>query len=1049
MARGYVGDKELTDSKFVPHPLREGERMYKTGDLARWRADGHIEFLGRIDNQVKIRGFRIELGEIEYQLNRHPNISDSVVVVHEFSGDKFLVGYYVSSDVHDPRDLKGYLSENLPDYMVPSYFVMLDELPITSNGKVNRKALPKPEIVTGDNYVAAQSPTELLLVDVWSDILQLDRSTIGTRQSFFELGGHSLRAAVLVNRLQKQLEVEVPLKEVFIHQDINSLGQYIDSLGKSGYNRIEPCLSKEHYVMSSAQRRMYFLYEFDKGSLLYNMPEVVRLGSKVVVSDLEWAIKSLISRHEVLRTIFIMLEGEPVQRVLEEVPFELVHYPTVDEDISGIVEEFVRPFDLHNGPLIRAGLIHQRLPGADQDYILLIDMHHIISDGISHEILVRDFLSLYNKEELPPVDLHYKDYAEWQQSSVQQQALSTHKDFWLGLFSEDVPLLDLPTDFIRPQVKSYQGSYMGFTLSAASNKALRSLSESSSSTLYMVLLSIYNIFLSKLSGEQDIVVGTPVAGRSHADLEHMVGMFVNTVVLRNHVAGDLSYTAFLSQLHSDTLTCFDHQTYQYEELIDALNVERNTGRNPLFDVFFSYRSLDDILSGPSDFSLSSVSLEHKVSKFDLTLVATDTGEDLFLGFEYSTELFKPETIERFISYFQGIVSAILSDVDRSLSSISIITTGERDQILYEFNDTILSSKDDSTIISCFQRQVSATPENIAIKFSDKTLTYSQVSEISDQFSAYLSSEMDINRGDLVGVILEREEYLFPCLLGVMKTGAAYVPIDPNYPTDRKRLILEDSEVKMVITRTSLGSSFFSSSVQLLDLDASLSEITSRSTYPTGIDVQGSDLAYIIYTSGSTGKPKGVMIEHKSLLNLTQGMQEYYPLHEEGCYLFKTSFSFDVSCSELFGWFYSGGSLAVLQPGAETDADDIIQTVEYHGVSHMNFVPSMFSLFIEHLKEQPKERYQSLSYIFLAGEALNRELVYQFDQLGTDIQLENLYGPTEATIYSSGYSTSHHDMSCDIPIGKPLRNVNLYIIDQCNHLQPVGVAGELCITGMGL
>ncbi|GAA0890324.1 surfactin non-ribosomal peptide synthetase SrfAB [Fulvivirga kasyanovii] len=1028
LARGYIGDSELTADRFVNNPFEDGRIMYKTGDLTRWK-DGNLEFHGRLDNQVKIRGFRIELGEIEYYLSTYPGISTSVVVSQDISGSKFLVGYYMSSQEHEIHDLKEHLSQNLPDYMIPTYFILINELPLTNSGKVNRKALPLPEVNATKSYVEPATNTEILLVDLWSDILNLDKSGISTNQSFFDLGGHSLKAAVLVNRLKKVLEVEVPLKHVFAYQDVHSLGQYIDNLEKFSYQPIEPAKTKDCYVLSSAQKRMYFLYEFDKSSLLYNMPEVVKLGSSVIVNNLESALSSLISRHEVLRTCFRLLGEAPVQYVQEEVPFELEHYSVDGADISAIAESFIRPFDLHEGPLIRAGLVHQTFEDKEDEYILLFDMHHIISDGVSHDILVRDFLSLYNKKELPAIDLHYKDYAEWQQGEEHQQTLSAHRDFWLELFADELPVLYLPTDFPRPIVKSNEGAYARFSIGAEESRALRSISENTGSTLYMVLLSIYNIFLSKLCGQEDIVIGTPVAGRSHVDVEDMVGMFVNMVVLRNRPEGALSYLNFLSQLRINTLSYFDHQWYQYEDLIDALNIDRNSGRNPLFDVLFSYRSVEDKPLDGTSLSLESVSLEHRISKFDLSLMVTDDGEDLFLGFEYSTDLFTEETIQRFIVYFQGIVTSILSDPNRTLSSISIITDNEKQEILHQFNRPYIHAPSEITVLHMFEEQVEKFSNNIALVYNGTHLRYGDLNRKANSVANNLQ-EKGIGEGSIVSLMAGQSLEMIIGILGIMKSGAALLPIDPNYPKERVEYILSDSKSRVLLSESGLieGLNF-----EGLLLDLHNKDIYNETVQSPILNVTQDHLAYVIYTSGSTGRPKGVMVEHKALTNLCCWHNKFYTVTSEDCSTKYAGIGFDASIWEIFPYLISGSSIHVIDHELRHDVFKLNEYYESHGIT-ISFLPTQ--VFEEFIKLDNN----SLRVLMTGGDRLKQVIEKSY-------RLVNNYGPTENAVVATCYELN--DDILNISIGKPITNVEVLIMDKNNHLQPVGIVGELCVAGSSL
>ncbi len=1046
VGEGYIHNETLTAKKFIDNPFIPGDRLYRTGDLARWLPDGNIEFLGRVDQQVKIRGIRIEPGEIESQLNAHDQITESAVITKGKGGDKYLVAYYVSKEEIPSSDLRSFLSKKLPAYMMPGHYVHLAEMPFTPSGKLYRKALPDPEFQIGDDYDAPSNEVEEHLVEIWSEVLKLDKEVISVTRSFFELGGHSLRATVLVNKIFRILSIEVPLKAIFQHQDIRSLSLYIREADKTSYQSIAPAAKQKYYPLSSAQRRMYFLYQFEPNTLTYNMPQIVRLEGVLDKSRLERAFTELIAHHESLRTSFALQGDDPVQRIITRVDLHLEHYQSDEEGVQEVIARFIRPFDLSVAPLIRVGLISvaEDSTGEAEAHILMVDLHHIITDGVSQGLLIRDFMSLYEGEGLSPVRLHYKDYAVWQQAEAQQSALSQQKSFWLEEYSDLPPVLELPYDRKRPLVKKYQGGNLSFVLGTDQTTQLKSIAASEGATLFMVMLSIYNILLSKLSNQEDIVIGTPTAGRQHADVDNMIGMFVNTMALRNYPNGMMSFKEFLSAVQSGTLACFDHQGYQYEELVDELKIERDTSRNPLFDVMFAYQNFEASSLQIPGLKLASQNSGHTVSKFDLTLTVSENVEQLHLNFEYSTELFEKDTIERFNTYFVKIVEQVVSNPETALSDIVIISEQERHQILEEFNDTKVDYPKDKTVIDLFESQVARTPDKTALVFKNEKLSYKSFQIKVDRVTDVLLKR-GVKQGDIVGLMSDRSFDLMAGIFGIMKAGAIYIPISPDYPTERINFLIEDSGMELLLT---------SSSVSKIDLPPiALISIDTLEDKPSG-DVLESrarveDLAYVIYTSGSTGNPKGVEITHRSLHNLISWMDNQYPLIGVDRYLFKTSHMFDVSMTEIFGWILSGGSMVILPQGDEANVDNLLEVICDQHVTHINFVPSMFAVFVNELTSKNDDRISGLKHIFLAGEALPMSLVNAFNALGADITLDNIYGPTEGTVYCCNYSTASLEDKKTVPIGKPLSNTNLLILDQYMGLQPVGVPGELCISGEGV
>jgi tyrocidine synthetase III len=1043
LAKGYLNDESLTNLKFIDNPFVPGEKMYRTGDLAKWLPNGNIEYLGRIDEQVKIRGFRIETGEVESRLKEHTQVSNAVVIAKQLHGEKQLVAYYVSAEAIDAAELKNHLLLGLPEYMVPAYYVHMNELPLTASNKINRKALPDPEIAEGQGYTAPAGPVEEKLVHIWSEILKVPAEQIGRYNNFFELGGHSLRTTVLANRIFKEFNVEVPLKEIFSNQTISTLAAYIAQAEKSGYASIGKAADKPYYRLSSAQKRLFVLYQFDRTSLAYNMPQVAKLQGRLDKERLNNAFRQLIARHESLRTYFEVIKGEIVQKIAPQVAFEMEMYAGNDADV--LIAQFIRPFDLHKAPLIRAGIIGL----SDNEHLLMIDTHHIIKDGVSSGVLNRDLVALYNNEELPELKLQYKDFAEWQQEPAQQQKIAKQRNFWINEYAEEPTRLELTTDFARPMILSQEGGSVGFELSEAETRELKAIASKEGATLFMVMFAVYNVMLSRLSNQEDVVVGIPTAGRQHADLDNVIGMFVNTLPMRSYPRKKLSFREFVAAVKTRTIAGFDNQAYPYETLIDELKIARDTSRNPLFDTIFVYQNFEDVTLHMPGLTLTPYDSGYEVAKFDITLSVAEQSGQLLLSFGYSKALFRKETIERFAGYFRKIIDAVTKNANIKLVDIELLSQAEQDTILHAFNDTAVEYPQHKTVMDVFDEQVAKNPDNIAVITGKHVFTYKQLKESSDRMASYFVHVKGVKPGALIGLLMEREEQLLPVIFGVLKAGAAYVPIDPAYPADRILAIVEDSELSMLVSRKKYLDAVAGLTCTITDLSSEMSSIDVQQPLSSPVQAAPDSLAYVIYTSGSTGKPKGVMIAHRSLTNIIFCLQRMYPLHASDRYLFKTTYTFDVSVAEIFGWFPGGGSISLLEPGAAGDPLKILDTIAKDNITHINFVPSMFAVFVEAMESEGAEKVASLKYIFLAGEALPAELVKRFHALNTTIRLENIYGPTEATIYACGYSIDNVDDNASIPIGRPIDNTRLYVVDSNYNLQPVGVPGELCIAGDGL
>ena len=1046
LACGYLNLPELTAEKFVGNPFILGTRMYRTGDMARWLPDGNIEFLGRIDEQVKIRGFRIELGEIENRLLALGTIKEAVVMAKEDkAGDKYLCAYIVSEEEILSNELRRSLSEILPEYMVPAHFIRLNEMPLNSSGKLDKKALPVPNdgLKTDLKYVSPRSQTEGILAKMWSEILGIEK--VGIHDSFFELGGHSLKGTVLASRIHKKLNVELPLIELFKTPTIAGISEYLAKAKPNIYASIEAVKKQEVYEVSSAQKRMYVLQQLDPDAASYNIPAVLTIDGILEKEKLEVVVWKLLERHEVLRTSFETIEDQVVQRIHKDVAFEIEYAEKVEEYcentdkcIDKLVKEFIRPFDLSKAPLLRVGLIKL----AEDKHLLLFDVHHIISDGLSMLVLTREFTDVYRGKELEDQRIQYKDFSEWQNAYLKSESMQKQERYWLERFSGEIPVLNMPLDYVRPVVQEFGGHNIAFRLSEELSKKIKTITKETGTTLYMVLLSAVNILLAKYSGQEDIIVGSPIAGRPHADLENILGMFVNTLAMRNYPMSNKTYEEFLSEVKKNALRAYENQEYQFEELIDKLDLRRNMSRNPLFDVMFTLQNVDTVELRLSGLKLMEYIPSERSAKFDLSFTVFESGGNILFDIEYCVSLFKKETIELLGGHLINIFNVITEDRSVLLGKINILSEEEKNRIQYEFNDTYTEYPQEKTIHQLFEEQAERTPNNIALIFSDEQMTYSELNAKSNQLARVLRAR-GLRPNSTAGIMADRSFEMIIGILGILKAGAAYLPIDLEYPKDRIRFILEDSKACVLLTQSTLrGKASFEGKIIELDDDT---------TYEGDIGNLDSincanDLAYVIYTSGSTGKPKGVMVEHSSVVNLLYDMERYYPLGKGDAYLLKTAYTFDASVPEIFGWFIAGEKLVILPPGYEGLSREIINTVYNNKITHIYFVPSTLNVFLDELKNYSSEKLQTLKYVFTIGEALKQETVRAFYKHIEGAKLENVYGPAEATVYVSRYSTVVDEKLLSVPIGKPASNVSIHIIGKHGNIQPINLAGEICISG---
>ncbi len=831
VGRGYLNRPELTQKKFTRNLYKPEERLYKSGDLVKWLPQGDLEYLGRIDSQVKIRGFRIELGEIESQLLKYDQIKEAVVVARgEDPGDRYLWAYIVGKAQKQAgseaqiagAELRQFLSQTLPDYMIPAYFIQLENIPLTANGKIDRKALPTPGMEPVDRYTPPRDAVEEQLVKIWSEVLGIDKGVLGIDANFFDLGGHSLKANLMVSRVHTEFDIKFPLVEVFRTPFIRELARVIKELKQEQHTSpktrpgIEPAEAREYYVLSPAQKRLFILQEMEAENISYNIPYVLPLRGDADRKKLEKAFNTLISRHESLRTSFEMVNETPVQRVRlpQDIEFDIEYYNIdLKEDQAGgmihetsvkIIENFIRPFDLSRQPLVRVGLIET----GQEEHILVLDMHHIITDGTSQSILARELLALYQGEQLPPLKLHYKDFSEWQNNNPAQQELIRQQEiYWLRLLSDELPILNLPTDFPRPEVQSFAGSSVRFVLDEQESRNLTGLARHAHATLFMTMLALFDILLSRLSGQEEIIIGTPIAARQHPELEHIVGMFVNTLALRSFPCGDKNFSTFMGELKRDTLAAFENQEYPFEELVEKVAVARDTGRNPVFDVMFSLTNQGDraqsTLRDAFARAVSDVYANiHQVARFDLILHAVEDPDGIHCAFEYCTRLFKRATIERFINYFKTILASISANPDQRLSQIDILPPGEKGEILDRFQGEAMVIDKNQPLHLLFEERAETTADKIAVVFDEKNFSYGELEGQANRLARQLRSR-GTKPNSLVGIMIDRSFEMIVALLAVMKAGGAYLPIDTEYPPQRISYMLDDSGASLLLTKGSI------------------------------------------------------------------------------------------------------------------------------------------------------------------------------------------------------------------------------------------------------
>ncbi|MFF2886826.1 amino acid adenylation domain-containing protein [Paenibacillus sp. NPDC057967] len=1060
LARGYRNRPELTEQSFVPNPFADGERLYRTGDRARWLPDGTIEYLGRFDHQVKLRGLRIECGEIEHALLMQEGIRDAVVMaVADRAGEAALCAYLVTAGgiMPDESALRASLKGLLPDYMVPSYFAALEAFPLSPSGKADRGRLPQPlfaETVASSGEAPATA-TEVSLAELWTNVLGItdgdeaaaSASTIGRDDHFFQLGGHSLRAAQLAGLIEQRYSVAYAMKDVFEAPVLRDMASRIDAAEKKAAAVIVRAASRTHYPLSLAQNRLFVLQQLYPASTAYNLPLMLRINGLLDADRLREAIQGLIDRHEPLRTSFDWVDGKPMQRIHDSISIELdLQRLSADMDVDAWARELIRPFDLREAPLIRAFLATD---GAGC-HTLLLDIHHIVADGVSMNVMARDFEQLYGGQALTPLSIQYKDAAVWQQEWMASDERKQQEHYWVSLLSSTLPVLHLPTDHPRPAEQSFTGAKLALPIPGALAGLVKSEAEQWGMTPFHIWLAGYHTLLHLMTGEDDLIVGTPVAGRFHPGTEALVGMFVNTLPIRSRPTGELPFRAFAEQLKEAALAALDNGMLPFEHMVTMLDVPRDISRNPLFDTMFVMQHSESGQKAANSLQFEAEVPDNRVSKLDLTFEIADQGaKGIALTIEYADSLFNADSIQRMADWYLRLLTVALAEPERPLGTIGLLDPMEAKEQAEAFNGTTVPYASHLTVEAYMEEQAAETPQAVAIQAEDGQLTYAELDEQANRLARALRKQ-GIMREERVAVVMDRSLTMMIAIFGVLKAGGAYVPVAPGLPQERIQYMLDNSGAKLALvqgeTPEGLGTS-----IPVLQVNEAIA--LERDASPVEKLHDPSSLAYVLYTSGSTGQPKGVMIEHHSVVNRIGWMQKEYGLDASSVILQKTPITFDVSVWELFWWSFAGARLVLLPPGGEKDPALMLDTINRHSVTTMHFVPSMLHLFLEHpdlLRGEAK--LESLTHVFASGEALTTDQAERFrERIGVPFgaKLINLYGPTEATVDVSYYDCSTGPVPIQVPIGKPIDNIALYIVSGAMALQPVGIAGELCISGVGL
>jgi amino acid adenylation domain-containing protein/non-ribosomal peptide synthase protein (TIGR01720 family) len=1063
--RGYLGRPELTAERFLPDPFATlpGSRLYRSGDLAAVQPDLTIEYFGRADHQVKVRGFRIELGEVEATLARHPAVREAAVAVFEAApGDRFLAGYYttVRGQATTPAELRELLLAKLPDYMVPASLVELPAMPLTPSGKIDRRALPAP--VAASDLEAPRGPGEQLMSELWAEVLNVDR--VGIHSSFFEIGGHSLIATRLISRIRQVFQVELPLRSIFESPTVAGLLRQVEAVARSGAGLETPPIQPvprggEELPLSFAQQRLWFLDQLQPASPVYNIAEALGVEGSLDVRALASAFSEICRRHESLRTSFPVRDGRPAQAIAPPAPLPL---PVVDlGSLPAAVRpaaakrlaaaEALRPFRLECGPLLRVTLL--RLAPAEHQ--VLVTMHHIASDGWSLQILVREVAALYRAaasglpSPLPELPVQYADFAHWQRHWLRGEILARHVDYWRRQLADAQAVLDLPTDRQRPAALSLRGARVAVPLPAELTAAMAALARARRVTLFMALLAGFQALMHRYSGQQDVLVGSPVANRTRGEIEGLIGFFVNTLVLRLGFQGDPSGEELVERVREAVLGAIAHQDLPFEKLVEELQPQRAASHTPLFQVMFALENAPREVVVTPRLGLFPLGGDTATAKFDLTLNLAETPQGLVAALEYSTDLFDRASAWRMLAHFTAWLTGLAAQPARPVGEISLLTAAERFQLLTGWNDTELRRDEEATLHGLFAAQAAASPDALAAVFETRSLTYRELDRHANCLAHRLRA-LGVGPEVLVALSLPRSLELMVALLGVLKAGGAYLPLDPSYPAERLAGMMEDARATVVIHLPGDAEVPAAAGTRRVALapPEPAAHLGKDGDEAPRTGVLADNPAYVIFTSGSTGRPKGAMNTHRAICNRLLWMQEALPLEPGDRVLQKSPLGFDVSVWELFWPLVAGGCVVLARPEGHLDPLYIADTMAEQRIAVVHFVPSMLRIFLE---QEELERCVWLRWVICGGEAVPVDLAARCIAR-LPARFYDLYGPTEAAIdvTSWGYRPEEPGPAAgagSVPIGRPISNARLYVVDRELRPVPVGVAGELYLAGV--
>ncbi|PCB23869.1 pyoverdine non-ribosomal peptide synthetase PvdD [Pseudomonas aeruginosa] len=1062
LARGYLRRPGLSATRFVPNPFPggAGERLYRTGDLARFQADGNIEYIGRIDHQVKVRGFRIELGEIEAALAGLAGVRDAVVLAHDGVGGTQLAGYVVADSAEDAERLRESLRESLkrqlPDYMVPAHLMLLERMPLTVNGKLDRQALPQPDAsLSQQAYRAPGSELEQRIAAIWAEILGVER--VGLDDNFFELGGHSLLATRVISRVRQEQQLDASLKALFERPVLEAFAQGLERT-TDAVSTIPLADRQQPLALSFAQERQWFLWQLEPESAAYHIPSALRLRGRLDVDALQRSFDSLVARHETLRTRFRLEGGRSYQQVQPAVSVSIEREPFGEEGLIERIQAIVvQPFDLERGPLLRVNLLQL----AEDDHVLVLVQHHIVSDGWSMQVMVEELVQLYAGYSqgldvvLPALPIQYADYALWQRSWMEAGEKERQLAYWTGLLGGEQPVLELPFDRPRPARQSHRGAQLGFELPRELVEAVRALAQREGASSFMLLLASFQALLYRYSGQADIRVGVPIANRNRVETERLIGFFVNTQVLKADLDGRMGFDELLAQARQRALEAQAHQDLPFEQLVEALQPERNASHNPLFQVLFNHQS--EIRSVTPEVQLEDLRLEGlawdgQTAQFDLTLDIQEDENGIWASFDYATDLFDASTVERLAGHWRNLLRGIVANPRQRLGELPLLDAPERRQTLSEWNPAQRECAVQGTLQQRFEEQARQRPQAVALILDEQRLSYGELNARANRLAHCLIAR-GVGADVPVGLALERSLDMLVGLLAILKAGGAYLPLDPAAPEERLAHILDDSGVRLLLTQGHLLERLpRQAGVEVLAIDGLVLDGYAESDpLPT---LSADNLAYVIYTSGSTGKPKGTLLTHRNALRLFSATEAWFGFDERDVWTLFHSYAFDFSVWEIFGALLYGGRLVIVPQWVSRSPEDFYRLLCREGVTVLNQTPSAFKqLMAVACSADMATPQPALRYVIFGVEALYLQSLRPWFQRFGDRQpqLVNMYGITETTVHVTYRPVSEADLEGGLvsPIGGTIPDLSWYILDRDLNPVPRGAVGELYIGRAGL